>query len=220
MTGKICAALAATAGLCASSAMAQVDIYFSDFEADNGGWTNSGTGGHAGDWEWVPDYNAANYNGAYVPPANAASGTGMWGTIMYGDHNNSGQFNILSQTFDFSGFTDVMLEFNSWSNLFTPFDYSEVRVNGDLLAGSDGSGAPQMLFNDNGSSGSQWVMETIDLSNYDGLANVNVEFRMFATTVVNRAGWYIDDVRISGIPTPGAMAVFGLAGLAAVRRRR
>lgn len=220
MSARVLVAAVAAAGLCASSAMAQLTIYFSDFENDDGGWVNSGTGNHPGDWEWEPNYDASNYTGAFVPPASAFSGTGMWGTIMFDDHTNSGEFNILSQTFDFTGFVDVELSFASWSNLFTPFDFTEVRVNGDLLAGSDGSGAPQLLANDNGSSGTTWVQESIDLSAYDGLASVEIEFRMFATTVVNRAGWYIDDVHITGIPAPGALALLGIGGLVAARRRR
>lgn len=220
MNGRLVAAAAAAAGVCSAASFAQVDIYFNDFEANDGGWMNSGTGAHPGDWEWEPNYDAANYVGPDVPPASAYSGTGMWGTIIYDNHNNPGEFNILSQSFDFTGFTDVQLDFASWSNVFTTFDFTEVRVNGDLLAGSAGSGAPQELFNDNGTSGSIWVEESVDLSAYDGLANVEVEFRMFATTVVDRPGWYLDDIRISGIPTPGSLALLGLGGLAAARRRR
>lgn len=219
MKTRLLVAAAVAAGVSAS-ATAQVTIYFSDFEGTDGGWVNSGTGGHPGDWEYEANYDSSNYGGAYVPPDSAYSGTGMWGTIMYGDYNNSGEDNILSQTFDFSGYTSVRIDFASWSNVFTTFDYTELRVNGDLVAGSDGSGAPHILSNNNGSSGSSWVLESVDLSAYDGLGNVSIEFILSATTVVNRPGWYLDDIHVTGIPSPGALALLGLGGLAAGRRRR
>lgn len=204
----------------AQCAAAQVTVYESDFEGTDGGWVNSGTGTHPGDWQYEANYDASLYSGAYVPPASAASGTGMWGTTMYGDYANADEFNILSQTFDFSAYAQVALEFASWSNVFSTFDRSEVWVNGTILAGTSGSTAPQVLSNNNGSTGSTWVTEMIDLSAYDGQASVTIEFRMFATSVVNRAGWYIDDVSITAIPTPGVAMLLGMGSLVALRRRR
>ena len=40
------------------------------------------------------------------------------------------------------------------------------------------------------------MQESVDLSAFAGNASVAIDFRLFATTVVNRAGWYIDDVAI------------------------
>lgn len=218
MRVRILAGCALLAGW-AQGAFAQVTVYESDFEGSDGGWVNSGTGTHSGDWQYEANYDASLYTGAYVPPAAAASGTGMWGTTMYGDYTNSGQFNILSQTFDFSAYTQVALEFASWSNVFATFDRSEVWVNGDILAGTSGSTAPQLLSNNLGTTGSTWVTEMIDLSAYDGQASVTIEFRMFATIVVDRAGWYIDDVSITAIPAPGAVVLLGMGSLVAIRRR-
>jgi len=220
-TTKYLAAVVAI-GAFASIASAGDVIYSSDFEADDGGWTGSGTGGFAGDWEYEANYDSSSYTGAYVPPPGANSGTGLWGTEVFGDYENSGEESLLSQTFDLSLYQGVKLNFYSWSNVFTTFDFTFIEVNGDLVAGSDGSGAPQMLSNDSGSSGSTWVQEIVDLSAYDGMSSVDVTFGLSATTVVNRAGWYIDDVSIEGtlIPTPGALALLGVAGVASHRRRR
>lgn len=211
----------AIAGACgfATAATAGSNFYFSDFETDDGGWVNSGSGGFAGDWEWEANYDASNYTGAYVPPANAYSGTGMWGTLMYDDHTNSGAFSILSQTFDFSGVSGANLSFASWSNVFGSFDYNQVVINGDIVASSNEGDAPYLLTNETGSGGGNWVIESIDISAYDGLGSVTIEFRMWATTVVNRPGWYLDDVAISAVPAPGALALLGLAGLVGRRRR-
>jgi hypothetical protein len=42
-----------------------------------------------------------------------------------------------------------------------------------------------------------WISETVDLSSYAGNAAVNVEYDLDVTTVVNRSGWYLDDIAIS-----------------------
>jgi hypothetical protein len=184
------------------TAAAQTDIYFNDFDSDDGGWVNSGTNNHPGDWEWEPNYDSSLYIGVYTPPPAAVSGSGLWGTLVYDDHTNPSpsSFNILSRTFDFSGFTNVQLSFWSWSNVFTNFDYCEILVNGVQVASNRSTDPVQQLANTPGGVGATpfWELETIDLSAFDNQNSVTVEFRMFATTVVNRAGWYIDDVRISG----------------------
>ena len=209
-------ALAALGG-CVAMASAQVDIYATDFEGTDGGWTSGGFG----DWQYEANYDAGLYVGAFTPPASAASGTGMWGTLIYDDHTNAGAASILSQTFDFSGFTDISMSFASWSNLFTNFDYGHVLVNGTLVASSRSTDPVQQLTNQSsGTIPGAWVTESIDLSAFDGLGSVEIEFLMFASTVVNRPGWYIDDVRITGVPTPGTAGLLALAGLAATRRRR
>ncbi|MBN2547222.1 MAG: hypothetical protein JXB50_15575, partial [Spirochaetes bacterium] len=61
-----------------------------NFDANNGDWTATG------DWEWTSTYNFANYTGNYFPPTLAHSGTGLWGTIIYNDYNNSGSSSYLS----------------------------------------------------------------------------------------------------------------------------
>jgi len=104
--------------------------------------------------------------------------------------------------------------------VFGSFDFNQVVVNGDIVASTNEGDADYLLANETGSDGSEWVLESIDISDYDGLANVTIEFRMWATTVVNRPGWYLDDVAITGLPAPGALALLGLAGLAGCRRRR
>jgi hypothetical protein len=46
------------------------------------------------------------------------------------------------------------------------------------------------------------VQEAVDLSAFAGDPSVTIDFRLFATTVVNRTGWYIDDVQIQYCSTP------------------
>lgn len=147
--------LAAVAGA-ASVAAAQSTVYFSDFEADGGGWTPSGVNG---DWERGMGTGFVGGSSS-TEPLGGFSGDWVWGTVIGGDHG-VGSDEQLSQNFDFTG-----------------------------------------------------------LSAYDGLGSVDIVFNFTSTTVVERTGWYIDDVSIRAIPAPGAMALLGLGGLVAVRRRR
>ena len=168
-----------------------VDFFF-DFEANDGGWINSASWEpYIGDWEWTNTYNVANYvPGAYaaseIPPPNAYSGTGLWGTILYAPYTNAGGYSYLTKTFDFTGMTDVTISWRSWEQVFGSFDFCQLRVNGNLVWG------PSWNY-----SAPVWHERTVDLSAYDGNPSVTIQFEMYATTVVNYSGWYIDDITIS-----------------------
>jgi len=199
--------LAAVAGA-ASVAAAQSTIYSSDFEADGGGWTPSGVNG---DWErGIPVGADGTALGGFggPEPTGGLSGDFVWGTVIGGLHG-VGSDEQLSQNFDFTGLTDVSLGFNEWIDTgSSTFDMASVIVNGDELYLSDG-----------GPTGA-WRFVSLDLSAYDGLGSVDIVFNFTSTTVVERTGWYIDDVSIRAVPTPGALALLGLGGLVATRRRR
>ncbi|MDX9953682.1 MAG: S8 family serine peptidase [Anaerolineae bacterium] len=167
-------------------------LYFSDFETDDGGWTSSGFG----EWEWgtpVTGVYALCDTTPRPEPAGAFSGSNTWATNLDGCYANSGEQSLLvSQTFDFSSVqAPIELNWQNWYEIFTTFDMGEVYVNGTLLWNVVSSTATL-----------DWQPESVDLSAYAGQANVEVTFRLFATTVVNRMGWYVDDVEITGcIPT-------------------
>ncbi len=166
-------------------------FYFNDFETDNGGWVPSSNWSNPlGDWEWGTNYNVANFVDIYgstsvIPPPAAYSGTGMWATKLHTNHTNANGFSYLTQTLDFTGFTNTQMRFRSWENLFGNYDYAQVRVNGTLVWG------PSWDY-----SGTQWRERIINLSAYDGLAAVTIVFEMYSTSSVNYAGWYFDDLYI------------------------
>ncbi|MBW6515296.1 MAG: carboxypeptidase regulatory-like domain-containing protein [Candidatus Cloacimonetes bacterium] len=170
-----------------------IDYYFSDFENDDGGWEATADWHPVGDWEWANNYDVNNwYNSGSdtaTPPPFAYSGTGLWGTVIFTNHTNSGGFSYLSQTFDFTTFTDATMIFWSWNDSFGNFDYGQVRVNGQIVWG------PAWDY-----TNTQWQEVVIDLSAFDGLSEVEIVFEHYATTVVNYAGWYIDDVYIGSEP--------------------
>lgn len=199
--------LAAVAGA-ASVAAAQSTVYFSDFEADGGGWTPSGVNG---DWERgipVGADGSALGGSASSEPIGGFSGDFVWGTGI-GALHGVGSDEQLSQNFDFTGLSATSLSFQEWSDSGSAsFDMASVIVNGNQEYLSDGN------------SMDAWRGVTLDLSAYDGMGSVDIVFNFTSTTVVERTGWYIDDVSIRAIPAPGAMALLGLGGLVAVRRRR
>ncbi|MDD4308746.1 MAG: carboxypeptidase regulatory-like domain-containing protein [Candidatus Cloacimonetes bacterium] len=167
-----------------------------DFEGDDGGWVPSSNWTNPlGDWQWTNTYNVAGYVvGGYptseFPPLLAHSGTGLWGTILYAPYTNSGGFNYLTKTFNFSGITNPQLKFWSWNNSFGNFDYGQVSVNGTIVWGPAWDTNPI-----------EWEEITIDLSAFANQGEVIIQFQQYATTVVNYAGWYIDDVYVGAAQT-------------------
>ena len=192
----------------ASVAAAQSTVYFSDFEADGGGFTASGVNG---DWErGIPVGADGSALGGFASsePVGGFSGDFVWGTGI-GALHGVGSDEQLSQNFDFSGLTDISLSFQEWSDSgSSTFDMASVIVNGDQLYLSDGD------------SMDAWRAVNLDLNAYAGLSSVDITFNFTSTTVVERTGWYIDDVEIRAVPAPASLALLGLGGLAAARRRR
>ena len=158
--------------------------YFEDFETSDGGWVATASWDPVGDWEWTDSYDYSLYTGGEQPPLAAHSGDGLWGTVVHGDYTNSGGFNYLTQTFDFTGVSGAEMTFYEWVDIFGSFDYGEIFVNGDLVYYVDTY------------PGDSWDLVTIDLSAYDGLSSVEIQFSLYCTTVVEYAGWYIDDLTL------------------------
>ena len=182
------------AGSLALSSMAQcpggtvVTVFSSDFETSNGGFVESG----GGDWEYgtIPvTITGANCESATInSPGGAHSGTKGWGTLLDDCYQNLGAFSGVGFTVNLSdpNFTSAKMEFAHWFNVFTNFDYLRITVNGT-----------QVYKNDTTELSTGWLMQTVDLTPYLGQANVSIVFDLWATTVVNRTGWYLDDVVVT-----------------------
>lgn len=183
-----------------SAAITEDILYFSDFEGDNGGLAATL------DWEWgtYAWVGGGCYGSAHVPPPAAYSGTHMWGTVLNTCYNNLGNNanpcananpnddSILSLSLDLTDVVgDIELIWWQWYDLFGNWDWAEVRVNGDVLwQNCESHVAP-----------TAWTQQAVDLSSYAGEA-VTIEFHMMASTVVNYAGWYIDDLMVTGLVFP------------------
>ncbi|MBN1136126.1 MAG: hypothetical protein JXM73_06055, partial [Anaerolineae bacterium] len=154
------------------------------------------------DWQWgtYAWVGGGCYGTSHVQPPTAYSGTDMWGTVLntcYSDLGNNANScanvnpnddSILSITLDLTYATgNVELSWWEWYDLFGSFDWAEVRANGDVVwQNCESHVAP-----------TAWEQQTVDLTAYAG-GPVTIEFHMMASTVVNYAGWYIDDVMVTG----------------------
>ncbi len=85
------------------------------------------------------------------------------------------------------------------------FDAGEMRVNGTPEF-SIVQAAPT----------ADYIQESVDLSAYAGNPAVTLDFRLFATTVVNRSGWYIDDVLVEYCADPNEIPTLGSASFASL----
>ncbi len=167
-------------------------FYFNDFEADDGGWAPYGVAS----WEWGAVVTGVHENCGTVPedePDGAFSGENVWATNLDGCHPNAGDILGLSQTFDFSELeAPIELNLQHWLDTFGSFDFANIFVNGNSEFFYDGSTPP-----------TDYQQLAVDLSAYAGEPEVTIEFEVDVTTVVNRSGWYIDDVSILACDLPG-----------------
>jgi len=180
------------------------DILFEDFESNDGGFVS------LLDWEWgIFTWSGASCTGNNMPPTSAYSGDGMWGTVLNDCYSNLGNNSgydtcingdpsddsILSFDVDLTSHADATLSFYEWFDVFLQWDWTEILVNGTVVHQHCG---------DTFVEPTQWEEVVIDLTPYVGDI-ISVEFHMLSSTVVNRSGWYIDDVRVyTGAPPPTA----------------
>lgn len=183
----------------AAIANAQDVLFASDFESDDGGLVGTG------DWEYgsPSGFAGAPFGGA--EPVGGNSGSFAWGTVIGGAHNPS---TVSELTLSGINLSDALtLSFAEFSESGgNTFDMAEVLVGGT------------QVYLSNGNSLLDWRDVTLDLSGISGPGDI--VFRFTASGVVERVGWYIDDVVVRGIPAPATAALLGLGGLVGARRRR
>ena len=92
----------------------------------------------------------------------------------------------MSKTIDLA--PDSEISFYEWHDVFGNFDWVAVNVDG----------VQEWLY-DSSTPSTSWQLVTIDLDDYVG--SVEIVFELYASTVVEKAGWYIDDVTITDVET-------------------
>jgi hypothetical protein len=177
-------------------------VFFSNFDTDNGGLVGNL------DWQWGATYAwaATGCDSTPTPPAAAYSGTGMWGTVLNGCYANRGNNtgyatcsnttpgddSILTLTVDLTNHSAATLSWYEWTDVFSNWDWVEVRVNGTSVFAP----CPPSFV-----APTAWVQQTVSLTPFVG-GVVTIEWHLLTSTVVNHAGWYIDDVLVDGTPVP------------------
>jgi hypothetical protein len=138
-------------------------------------------------------------------PKAAHSGTGAWGTVLNDCHaplgNNAGYTSCTNAAPNDDSilrlrvtlpatWTKASLSYWSWEDLNIPNDWGEVRVDGNPVSSvAICPGSPV--------TPTAWVQRTVDLTAHLG-QTVTIGFHMMASPVTNLAGWYIDDLAVSG----------------------
>ncbi|MBK8988770.1 MAG: proprotein convertase P-domain-containing protein [Chloroflexi bacterium] len=185
-----------------------VTVFSTDFEADNGGFTTSGT---AVDWA----YGAPTA----VPLNTCNSGANCWVTNLVGDYSISSNQDLLSPNINLSGlFGPIQLTWSqkhqienaNWDNAFV--DVQQV-----------GGGSPQrvwewydaMLRSTVGSPlvttqpSAGWRIHRADISSFAG-QQVELRFNLSSDSTVNFAGIAVDDVTITACAPPQGTPIIDL----------
>jgi hypothetical protein len=175
----------------------RVAPFLLDFESDSGNLIATR------DWEWghVAFVRGSGCAANAAPPSAGHSGTGIWGTVLDDCYHGLGNAtdpcknltiaddSILSLRLALPAtFKTATLTFWEWTDFFLPFDWNEIRVDGKVFKQTcSGDYLPPTA----------WVKQSLDLSAFVGKTIV-VSFHFMASPVVNFAGWYIDDLEVSG----------------------
>ena len=175
-----------------------VDYYAWDFEASDGGFAPTV------DWEWGEPTTG---------PDNANSGVNLWATKVGGTY--SGSSNSKLETPEVvvpDGSSFAVLTFWQWYYIETNYDGGNIKIS------TDGGSTWTILTPDIGYNGTaksytagipdepcftgydndNWHQVTCDLSPYMG-QSVIIRFHFGSDSIVNKVGWYIDDVSIMGV---------------------
>ncbi len=142
-----------------------------------------------------------------VAPTKGHSGHGVWGTKLndcYSGLGNNSKVDEKKGTCANSNpaddsilklkvsipakWTKATMTYWSWEDLNSPYDWGEVRV---------GHKPVNQLCSKSYTKPTAWVKRTVDLSAHTG-KTVEIGFHFMASQWVNYAGWYIDDLAISG----------------------
>ena len=159
-----------------------LEDFFDDMEGGPGSWEHGGSGD---EWELgIPTYG----------PSAAHSGSTCWGTDLDDTYSNSAAAALITP---FTLSEGSQLFFWHWYDLESGWD------DGSVMISSDGGETwtnitPGGTYT--GSSGG-WIEEQIDLSGYSG--DVKLAFLLTSDSMVQKAGWYIDDVAVGRVVTSG-----------------
>ena len=182
-------------------------VFFTDFEGSDGGGVGTL------DWEWGTfAWSGAVCGYTPAPPVAPYSGTDMWGTVLNDCYNNLGNNSsscsnadptddsILTFTVDLTGLSEAWLYWWEWPDINLYFDWAEIRVNGNVVWQScTGDYVVPTA----------WVQQEVDISAYAG-APAAISFHFLASTVVERGGWWIDDLMVTDAQVPVELQSFNI----------
>ncbi|MGC8763797.1 MAG: carboxypeptidase regulatory-like domain-containing protein, partial [Acidobacteriota bacterium] len=180
--------LNADTGACTAPGYHYDFVWFRDFEADNGGFTVSGTTS----WAW-----GAPTSG----PGAAHSGVNVWGTNLSGSYNNNEDGYITSPLIDLSAYAGQvpLVQWYQYLDSETNYDYASMEVS------NNGGGSWTRVYGEtSGHVELAWTKHLVVLDASYAVSNFRIRFRFRSDSSVTYPGYYIDDVgvAVAAIPPP------------------
>ncbi len=161
------------------------------FEYNDGGWSGVGV------WEW-----GAPTSG----PGLAYDGNNVWATVLGGQYPDDADDALITAEYDLAG-SNFTFSYYQWYDFEDSYDGGNLSITTDggatwsLLAPEGGYPDESVsgLDNDPGFTGSSggWELITVDLAQYCG-QTVQIKFRFGSDYSLERDGWYIDGVVVTG----------------------
>ena len=179
---------------CVAPGYSPTYAYFEDFEADDGGYTHTGT---YDEWEWGTPVGWPN---------GCHSGSHCWGTDLDDNYEDYSDQELYSPVIDLSAIPSGTLLtahwWQAWAIESAWYDqaYAEVSINGGPWI--------EMWSHTSETTRVNWTEMTYDISAAAG-GNVQFRWRLISDYSVNYEGLYVDDVSIvSGcVPQTGGLVV-------------
>jgi uncharacterized repeat protein (TIGR01451 family) len=173
-------ALVANPQTCAAPGYAVVPVSAQGFEANDGGYTSSGTNNV---WAWGTPVSW---------PSACAEGSRCWGTDLSGDYPDNANMTLQSPVIDLSAFPGESLQMR-WRQAHhiesASYDqaFAEVSINGGAFT--------PMWAHSGGTVQTGWTERSFDLSAAAG-NTAQFRWRLLTDASVIYSGLYVDDVRI------------------------
>ena len=136
--------------------------------------------------------------------SNSPAHAWWYGREATGTYNTgAANWGTLTTSFDLTGYAEAALAFSEWSQVEATATFDRTRVQ----ASTDGT-TWITVFESHGTSGA-WAQRVVDLTAYAGQ---QMQLRFYFETrdpVLNDfEGWYVDDVKVIGLPPTGFVADF------------
>lgn len=179
-------------------------VWFSDFEADDGGFSSELVSGDdvegADDWQWSAP------GGRGGDPTEAASGAKNWGNDQSPDEAWNGEyqdnrFNRLnSPVFDTRHYQGVFLDYSRWLTVEDGvFDQARITADGDTVwsnyATTTQTGTDHHV-------DTQWQRHAVDLGSRGDDGSLQLAWEIESDGGLTFGGWNVDDVGLFAPNTP------------------
>ncbi|HPR63410.1 MAG TPA: S8 family serine peptidase [Thermoanaerobaculia bacterium] len=146
------------------------DFFMDDVESGNAGWT--------ADSPWA------------IIDTDSHSASHSWTDSPGGNYTAYADVSLTSPVFNFSAYSTALLSFWHHYDIESGYDYGYVEVT------TNGGTSWTAVATYSGTLAA-WTQVAIDLSAYAGNPAVQFRFHLVADDIVNRDGWYVDDVIVS-----------------------